>query len=326
MSESPAVRWVVDTIRERAAANQRAWNFYQGQQSEVFSDRRIARKLRQYGKSMRVNMARTPVTAVLDRLQIDAWTADSDQHQNVLDLVLENQDVAGLADEVHEHAEAFGEAFVLIWPDGIAEQPDETGVVIETADGITMALHDPTTTVVRHDDEHRTRALFAGRIGLHGRDRHRVNVTYHARLERWSETGRDTDDYVLMPDTADTPAVWQYPDSMAGTVPIFQFRTTRTDHGRPGHADAIPVQSIVDKLVATDMAMVDFAGFPIRYAITRGDPGASAAYDDPEMVDPTSATDATEDDSERTSKFRADPAAFWSLDADSVGEFKPPEF
>jgi hypothetical protein len=306
------------------ATNVRAWEFYQGTQSEVLVDRRLRRRLQQYGRSMRVNMARTPVTAVLDRLTVDAWSTTGDQA--ALDALVEDQDMEGLGHELHERAEAMGEAFAMVWPDGLAEATTDdpnNDELVETADGVVITLHDPTEMVVRYDDEHRNVVRYAGRLWLDDDDRHRVNVYYTDKVVRWRETAKNSDQYALLPDTDDDPAEWDYPDTMVGRVPVFHYRTNRTPHGRPGHADAIPVQAILDKLVATDMAMVDFAGFPIRYAIHKGDPGASAAYDDPDLDDPDSATDATESEEGRTGSLKASPAAFWNLDADAVGEFSP---
>jgi hypothetical protein len=319
-NETPAVRWCVHTIRTRMATNVRAWEFYEGTQAEVMVDRRLRRRLQQYGRAMRVNMARTPVTAVVDRLTVDSWMTTGDE--DALAELLDDQDVDGLAHELHERAEAMGESFALVWPDAMAETGPEDDPT-EQADGVVITLHDPTEMVVRYDDEHRNVVEYAGRLWLDDDDRHRVNVYYPDRVERWRETAKSSDLYDLLPDDDDDPASWEYPDTMQGRVPVFHYRTNRTPHGRPGHADAIPVQSILDKLVATDMAMVDFAGFPIRYAIHRNDPGAAAAYDDPKLDDPDSTTDATESADGRVGKLKASPAAFWNLDADAVGEFSP---
>lgn len=321
-TETKPVRWIVHTIRSRMAANTRAWEFYQGTQSEVLVDRRLARRLKQYSRSMRVNMARTPITAVLDRLEVEQWLTSGDQA--VLDELVEDQDLDGLGHELAEVAEAMGESFALVWPDELAEEVTDDDEVMESADGVVITMHDPTEMVVRYDDEHRNVVRYAGRLWLGDDDRHRVNVYHEDRVERWVETAKGSDTYQLLPEDDEDPPVVPYPDTMVGRVPVFHYRTNRTPHGRPGHADAIPVQSILDKLVATDMAMVDFAGFPIRYAIHKNDPGASAAYDDPQLDDPSSVTDDTEDeDGGRVGKLKASPAAFWNLDADSVGEFSP---
>lgn len=321
-NETPAVRWCVHTITSRLDRNRRAWAFYQGTQTEPLSflNRRVAAKLAQASRDMRVNLARTPVTAVLDRLVVEQWTSVT--AQEALDELAEDQDLDGLAYEVHERAEAMGESMLLVWPQDLREVltiTDDEELVEEEADGVVLSLEDPRTCAVRYDDEHRHEIAYAGRLWLEDDGRHRVNVYYTDRVERWVEIAKGGDHYALLPEDAEVPGVWRYPDAMAGTVPVFHFRTTRTEHGRPGHADAIPVQTIIDKLVATDAALVDFAGFPIRYAIHKGDPTVGG-YDDPDLDDPDDATESAEG---RTGNLKASPAEFWRLEADQVGEFAP---
>lgn len=320
--ETHALRWVIQQIQTRGPVAAKAWRFYEGTQEERFTlkNPRIARALARASRDMRVNLARTPVTAVVDRLHVEQWLASD--NQDALDEMAEDQDLDGLAYEVHERTEAMGTAYGIVWPDGMSEMDDvdEEGnpITVELADGVVLSLHDPTDCVVKYDDEHRTEVEYAGRMWRQDDDRHRVNVYHQDRVERWLEKEKGADLYELLPEDADLPGVWEYPDSMVGTVPVFQFRTNRTDKGRPGHADAIPVQTIIDKLVATDAALVDYAGFPIRYMVHKGDPTASAGYDDPELDDED--VDATEGEG-RQSRLSADPGVVWDIDADAVGEF-----
>jgi hypothetical protein len=104
-----------------------------------------------------------------------------------------------------------------------------------------------------------------------------------------------------------------------GDIPVFHFRTGRP-YGRPEHEAAYGPQDMIDKLTITQMATVDFQGFPQRFFLQDPQATQDAADADWGGDDGDDASAITETIPEP--KLEAGPGkAWWIEGAKAAGQF-----
>lgn len=261
--------------------------YYAGEVAERFASRRLARKLSRH--QWRVNLAKTPVDSAADRLEIvatrvvtgtdptdtDELLAASDADNALLTSVWDANAMLFEAPNIMRRACEYGDAFVLVWE--------------ATADGGLPVInyHSPSSMRVIYDRENPRLKRFAVQWwclkDITGMERHRVNLWYADRVEKWVtkvaanpekpeswepylEDGQVEGDHVVSHDY--------------GEVPVFHFRTTTAaaGYGTPLHYHGYGVQDAYNKIVATHMSSIDYHAAPQRYALT--DDGATDGDDD----------------------------------------------
>lgn len=306
-----------------------AQDYYYGTVEERFVSMVMARLLRDSGSDFRVNLAKRPVDAVLDRLEIGAITSPKSTITKIINekLWMPNQlDIE--AHDVHWAAETYGDAYIFVWGSGGSEMlegseyDDETVYGMETDDsaGVDIFYNSPLTVRVFYDEENPRKKKFA--IKCWEQDGCiRVNLYYRDRVERYKSkplneiTGDDRVDYEIYNDGAsEEDGIIPNP---YGEIPFFHFRTARP-YGRPEHADAYGPQNALTKLITNMMATSDFAAFPQRYATTAM--GASPGDDD----DFDTGIDSTESQSpeQMFSQLVSGPGRVWLLrNIDKIGQF-----
>lgn len=249
----------VTVVTEAEPGYSEALNYYDGTIDEVFASAFIARLLGQSASNYRLNLARRPVDAVLDRLKIAAITVPNDQGATTfLENVVWRPNYLGrVAKVVHRNALVCGDAYVIAWPG-------------DTDGSVELHYNSPTTVRVFYDPENPHRTAFAAKvwhIGSREDKQTRVNLYYPDRIERWisrhGTTGSEDDQYDEFTD--DDTAAWPTPNPY-GVVPVFHFRSD-DPYGRPEHIDAYGPQNAITKLAATMMTTVDYQGFPQRYRL-----------------------------------------------------------
>lgn len=313
MITPPDLAAALDQLAAQAPNARRSWRYYEGRQAEQFLSAKVRAALRETGTTFRYNYCEEVVRSKLDRLELTSLTVQPD----ALNAVWAELAAAGGWEEVmedaHELAAVAGEAFVLVWPD-----EDDTP---------TWTVHGPdTATAVYHGTIRATSPNYVTLVEDAGDDLRRATVYYQDRLERWEETAKDVWTELADDDTddADTPGTWTYPDDWPVRCPMFHLRTRRTAHGRPLHENGIPVQRMVDKTVTTHMAVTDYHGAPIRYALLHdNDPSGTSAYDDLDLDDDTVDAESA-DPADTTSRLRSGPGDLWLMPGvKSVGQFEP---
>jgi hypothetical protein len=241
--------------------------YFQGTVTEVFwSDDSLTRRLQADGRRYRVNMAKVVVDAVADRLEIAAVTVPNDKaatarlQQDVWDanqLTLETP-------EINRWACAYGDAYLLVWP-----TEDDAGHTT-----VQVLYNNPITTRIIYDEETQRRKLYAIKSWwytegprMEQRKRRRATLYYPDRIERWitAQPGLNGDrDEDWMP-YQEEGRLWPEPNPH-GEVPMFHLRTA-SPYGTPEHRDAYGPQDALNKINITAMSAIDYAGFPIRYAL-----------------------------------------------------------
>lgn len=315
----------VAEIREYAGGYARANAYDEGSRAEVFAHPAIARALAKAGVRFNINIARRPIDAVMDRLDIAAVTVVEDEPaeegeptpdtpgDTATDVLIEqvmkpNELDIELPGAVRK-ALAYGDGYLLVWP---GEDEGSVDVFFEA----------PTYSRLFYDPEYPRRKLFFAKC-WEDADRIRLTVYFSDRVERW----------VTLPKTrGDRPGDWQpYTDDVDddaddahivpnpyGVVPVFHLRPNDRPYGRPEHLDVFGAQDAITKLLATMMDTVDYHGAPQRYALT----GRRTTDDVTDIFD--------EDDDETAaprsdiSSLRSGPGELWLLrNVDAIGQLAP---
>lgn len=339
-------------LKELAAAEDdyaTAEGYYDGKNPEQYASVKLARALRAYEAKFRLRLARVPVDAVANRLEISSvvvnkfndlepvggqnQTPDTGEDkvltQLLQDKVRDANDMEVLELEIMHMASKYGDAYVVVDFDDFDDE-------------VSLYLNNPYECRVIYDATGRYK-LFAIKVWTEqdpdelGRSTKMIRATlfYPDAIEEyrtypgdngtdishWSPYGSgspyfDDKGNVELIEGTDEPYLDEgiYPYAF-GQVPVFHFRNGRP-YGRPEHEAAYGPQDMVDKLVITQMATVDFQGFPQRYAIQ--DPQAQTDADQDWDEDDTDAATPSEGES----KLKAGPGELWWLEgAKTAGQF-----
>jgi len=293
----------------------KAQAYYDGDVEEIFASDKVAKMLAKsnLGELDEVNFARIPVDAVVNRLDITSITVDEPQADaDILDLITRNE----LEEEgpgLHSRACSQGDAYLMVWPemDG------------DTILGVNMFVNGPSVVRVIYDEENPLRKRYAIKswtIGA-GKDQViRADLWYPDRIERWLWAGQYTTRKNKweawsgdgQDSTLDTPY---------GEVPFFHFRTSRP-YGRPEHYAAFGPQALINKLVMSHAATVDYQSLPQRYGLI--DPAVDQSGTQSDW-DPEFPEDVGADPQSplNPSQLRNDPGEVWLLQGlKGVGQFQ----
>lgn len=305
-----------------------ARQMYDGDVCEIFANDHIKRVLQASANHYRVNVARKPVTAITNRLKINAISVpDNDAAAAVLtDQVWNANDLAIEIPGWIAKVAAYGDAYLLSWPS--SDTMTEEGQSAEVG----LFVHSPENARLFYDPETGRTKLFYAYHWDDDQGHMRVNLLYSDRLERfrtleprekcvgtWSDVmfepfAGDEGDNVR---TVDGHLVNPY-----GEVPVEHGRTARP-YGRPVHKDAYGPQNSITKLTATQMEVTDQYGWPYRYQLSKaGTNGANLAdwnKDNREAPSPHGKQGTVH----RDSRTRSVPGTMNKLkDTDAVGQLE----
>jgi hypothetical protein len=310
-------------LQDAAPGYVTAHDYYSGSVGEVFGSRVMKRLLRRQGKPFRVNVIKSVVDAVADRLDLMSLTVANDEDATkMLARIAEANGLDFEASNVHHRACEFGDAFVMVW-----DNPDDDDPVP------VINYHSPLSMRVVYDPDNPRRKKYAvhawqEKSPLGGAaDYWRVNLLYPDRIERWHtkagmkpEEPASWEEHLVDPNDEDS---WTS-ENPYDEVPVFHFRNA-TPYGVPRHFDGYGAQDAVNKLVISHMSTIDFHIFPQRYALT--EPGAvddefDLDDDDEEFADDA---DPTSDpgDPDRHGIKSGPGEVWWLKNVKSVGQFDP---
>jgi hypothetical protein len=285
----------IDLIRDRRNHYLTAEAYYEGTQSEIFTNPSWYRLLSVNGNDFRFNFCRTVVDSVLNRLEVANITANTEIANQKIKDIWQMNDLQIDADEIHRRALVYGDAYSIVWTD--------------INGNITVDYNSPLTTIMIYDDENPRIKKFAAKLWQtedpndYTKKIARLNMYYPDRIEKFEMSGEienvvSVGGFRLI-DVVENP--W-------GEVPVFHFRTTK-QYGRPEHADAYGPQDAINKLIVTHMNTVDYQGAPLSGG------GNSAEFEDFNE-------DGTE--AENLGTLKNGPGELWYLKGvTKVGEFSP---
>jgi hypothetical protein len=231
--------------------------YFCGVQGEVVTSRRMAWALRHAGMRFRLNYARIPVTAVLDRLEISGVSTPDTRANAALQVIWEENAMQLWSNDVHRDALKLGDTYLQVWPDegGFPE----------------MHLTSPISTKIIYHPQYPRRKMLAINTWLEPDDRGRVDLYYSDRIERYVTKSADKEFSLeegawepYLDDQAPDDGVLENP---YGEIPFFHFRTERP-YGRPEHSDAYGPQDAINKHVTQQITANDFQSFPQRYLLS----------------------------------------------------------
>jgi hypothetical protein len=252
------------------AAYSLAWKMYDGTAREVFASPYIQNNIQASADKYRVNVARKPVTAVLNRLKLNSVTVvDGEALQDTLTTISEDNDLDVELPDFFEKVEVYGDSYLLVWPNENAT-PTETN----TVDAVDIFVHKPLDMRAIYDTENPRKIAYViprwitvspfGKDATTGKP---LATAYDEALFK-PFTEQEEDDQGVV--TGDGPVI-----THPWGLPIYHGRTARP-YGRPEHYDAFGPQNIITKLVASQLSTVDWYAFPFRYALSKaGTTGAN---------------------------------------------------
>lgn len=306
-----------------------ARTYSRGRKNEVWASPAIANKLGRSANRYRVNIARRPIDAVLDRIEllsVSVVAANGTGSDDALTRTLKTEvwDANKLdleLDDALDKAETFGDSYLVIWP-----RTNDAGTII----GVDVMVNGPLDMRVIYDEEDPRKIAYAGRTWLDRNKYRRVTIWRDGpSVERWiskdKETARPADGYEdsdFVPFMADEedPDSWAEDTGLGLGNPVFHFRTANEDgYGVPTHEQVYGCQNMLTKQVATLMDATDGYGFPFRYALSKvGTVGRGAPDDDwGEPGGGGSKPSAPKSE-------RAEPGTIAKLvDTDAVGQLEP---
>jgi enamine deaminase RidA (YjgF/YER057c/UK114 family) len=291
------IKKALDMIVDRRDHYLVAESYYTGVQREIFTNDVWLKLFRQNNTHFRFNFAKSVVDAVSNRLEIANVTGMSEEANNELSKVWENNQLELDSSEIHRNALLYGDAYAVVWTDSFGQT--------------TIDYNSPLTTVVIYDDENPRIKKYAAKLwqteDAQGKKLAKLNMYYPDRIEKYESFGEIQ--HVVSPTSFQLVSVVENP---WGQIPVFHFRTTK-QYGKPEHSDAYGPQDAINKLMATHMITVDYQGAPQRYALSSG--GNGAEYED-------FSESGTVD--ENLGRLKNGPGELWYLNGVSkVGEFAP---
>lgn len=275
----------------------RAENYYYGTVDEIFASKRVKRALAEAGSGHRVNYAATPVNAVANRLEVTGVTTLSAEAESVIDQTWQLNNLELELTQLITKTLVYGSAYVICWP-------DESG-------DVQIYYNSPLSTVVLYDPETPRKPLVAAKlwtIEVDGKPRSRLNLFYADRIEKYISKAptlpmnvKDTD---FDPFGEDSIVPNEF-----GVIPVFHFTTGIDQYGRPEHINAYGPQDAINKLLVSQLASIEYYGFPQRWALQGEHTGTPSDWDE------------TADDTEALSN---EPGSFlWLQNVIKVGQFTP---
>lgn len=300
----------------------KAGQYYEGTVPEVFASARLRRALLAKDVHFDLNFAKTPVNAVVDRLEIAAITSPDEAATQLISKTWADNNLDLELPDLHRRACEFGDAYLICLP-----VEDDNGNVTR----VDMHYNSPQTVRMIYSQENPRVKEFAIKRWADG-PFVRAELYYDDRTERWTTKknvkGDKVGDWQPWPaepegDEPVDPESWLIPHDY-GEIPVFHYRTDRP-YGVPEHHGAYGPQNAINKLQTTHMSTVDFQGAPQRYALTEAantdtsdlEPGDFDDPDFPEYTDTTGPRDSGDD-----SSLKAGPGELWLLRGfKSVGQF-----
>jgi len=277
----------VSEIGEALPAYVVSHKMFEGDAKEVFASDKLKSLIGQSASFYRVNVARKPVTALHDRLEVSSVTVmggeGTDKALTALlqeELWKPNELDLEVPDWVLKALE-YGDAYLHVWP---AEDANLTEGNV--TDKVSVFVHSPLGMRVFYDPENPRKITYGAHMWQRTDEKVRVNLYYTDRIERYISIntkpsgvsgtggGKWVDaDFTVYTEDDEAESGNLTPEGHLinpwGTIPIFHGRAGGKPYGRPAHKDAFGPQNIITKLVATQLSVVEDYGWPFRFALSK---------------------------------------------------------
>lgn len=271
---------LITTIKEilRAApAYEKAERYWAGTANEVFSDPNVHDILGANASKFKVNIARRPITALMDRLELDSVAVEDDDPadtddtpdraeisplQAELDKAWRDLELDLEVPEAIAKALRYGDAYLALGKDRREE--------------LVSYVRTPFKLRAFYDDDNPKELRWFGSTWLDDEKYRRVTLWYLDRTEHYISKSPDLSSDRLVddefrpytPDPNDPDSWIEEVDDDTPRWPFYHLRTERP-YGRPMHEVVYGVQNMLTKQLAVLMDATDGYGLPFRYAIRK---------------------------------------------------------
>ena len=277
----------------------KAEEYADGEVPEVFASVRLRRALRRSGLTYQFNLAKTPITAVVERLKITSITSEDETQKPLIEQLWDDNKFSLQGTNILRKACTFGDAYVLVWPDDDQDVGDEGGADEGVVKRVNIFFQDPRTCRVFYDPENPLRVAFAVRkwkdtstttddpqAAGDNKPLWRVDLYYQDRIEQYisrpGTSGDRPEDYVpcyTQDQDGDTDGpIGHVLDNPYG-MPIFHLKTDADEYGEPEHAGFYSTQDAIHKMLLTHLSGVEYQSFNQRWALLNEDSDSSEAAD-----------------------------------------------
>lgn len=284
----------LDELKRTHGAYEKAADYASGEVSEVFASVRLRRALRRSGLTYQFNLAKTPITAVVERLKITSITSEDETQKPLIEQLWDDNKFSLQGTNILRKACTFGDAYVLVWPDDDATDSGEG-----MSKRVNMFFQDPRTCRVFYDPENPLRVAFGVRkwkdtsttvddpqAASEDKPLWRVDLYYDDRIEQFisrpGTNGDKAEDYVpcyTQDQDGDTDGpIGHILDNPYG-MPIFHLKTDADEYGEPEHAGFYSTQDAIHKLLLTHLSGVEYQSFNQRWALLNDDSDSSEPAD-----------------------------------------------
>jgi hypothetical protein len=299
----------LEELDEAREGYEEAEAYYKNTMLEHFVSPRMLRALMASDISYRVRLAKIPVDAVANRLEIASITVPKDAGATAeIERIWTNNNLLMEMPNLLHKKTMFGDAYMVVWPG---------------EDSVDMFYNSPLSMRIVYDSENRRRIKYAVKQWVIGDDEYqRANLYYADRIERYytkpgAKGDKESDWLPFIEDDDDELDDGSIVENPYGRVPVFHYRNG-TPYGTPEHEAAYGPQDAVNKLIITHLSTIDYQGFPQRYALAEPFAGSDDAA---EFGDEDEDATSTRPGSQST--LKSGPGEVWWLDGiKGVGQFQ----
>lgn len=252
------IKWAVSKLGGKQPDYRKHLDYYNGNHQLMIHEDRLEKVFRGMFKSFRLNLCVAVVDALVDRLQIQSFSAGDDEtlSDEAWDIWKKNR-MMRRSGSVHQTAIAGADTYVLVWPNA-AGYP-------------TLYPNSPLNVTVEYDPESPGVITKAAKLWKEGGN-HYLNLYYPNRIEKYMTDRSELVGSALnaqnfrarqVPGEA-WPLVNQY-----NKVPVFHFANNAdlAEFGTSELRDAIDVQDGLNKTVLDMLVNGEYQAYPQRYAL-----------------------------------------------------------
>lgn len=310
----------VSAIEEAFEGYETARKYYDGDVDEVFATPVVKRAIEQTGSHYKFNMAKTPVTALVDMLEIDAIKTGKPEIDDFL-VEYRKRHEMGLKDKalLTELCE-YGDTYAMIWP-----TLDESGEVQD----VVPVLNSPFGLRAIYDDD--GNLLYFTKMWVevesNGTKHRRVDLYYKDRIESWIaiDSGGKAEDMEWVEFIGIDGETGEEFSSTSTTpledFPLFHYRNAY-QYGKPEHFGAYGPQDALTKMLVSQITSTDSHMLASRWGLIKADRALADNNDDPDFDDDLIANDNDMRQGGVSSALRQGPGTLTMFTGvDSVGEF-----
>lgn len=279
----------IDALVTKKGIYDTFYRYYDGDQPLVYSSSKLREVFVRLTARFIENVCGIVVDAVTDRTKLRSIEVRGNEGLTVkLDMIREQSGLIDDEDQIHEDVAITGEAFVIAWLSPMAEEAFRFPRILTTSTGEKLDIstfqvsndeveyeieafrNDPRLCHVQYLASNPRRARFAAKWWEDDFGYVRLTLYYPDRLEYYTTRSEAkvedlSDAKSFIPWTEIGEPVVSNP---FGVIPVFHFRSNRR---RPTSQleNVLPIQDMINKLIADMMMSSEFAAYPQRYVISQ---------------------------------------------------------